>query len=251
MHKSAAETELGNLADLCSTLQLDGAAHNVSARLLDPIASALGAESAAYRHLDFRHGRPKILGLASLGLANTVNDDYLSHFLDLDPFVNSMQRPGMPGIGINPAPIPDPGSSSFRRYYHEFLAPNDLVHHTGFLLHDEHRQQVWIFNFHRGGASTSFTSLELARTRLVHTFLQGQTTRLVTGRSGMINETMWQSLSSREREICTAVTKGLGNKQIAASLHISSRTVENHLRNIYGKLGIKTRTQLIARLLAR
>ncbi|MGA0934236.1 MAG: LuxR C-terminal-related transcriptional regulator [Pseudohongiellaceae bacterium] len=33
---------------------------------------------------------------------------------------------------------------------------------------------------------------------------------------------------------------------MAASLGISTRTVGNHLRNIYGKFAIKTRTLLIA-----
>ncbi|MHB8508623.1 MAG: helix-turn-helix transcriptional regulator [Candidatus Dormibacteria bacterium] len=53
-------------------------------------------------------------------------------------------------------------------------------------------------------------------------------------------------LSRRETEIAAEVAKGLTNKQIAGSLHLSERTVETHVQNILGKLGFRTRTQVAA-----
>jgi DNA-binding NarL/FixJ family response regulator len=43
------------------------------------------------------------------------------------------------------------------------------------------------------------------------------------------------------------VALGLSNKQIAATLDISVRTVENHMRSIFEKLGVTTRTRLAAK----
>jgi len=52
-------------------------------------------------------------------------------------------------------------------------------------------------------------------------------------------------LTSREIEMVRMVASGLRNKQIAAKLSITEGTVKIHLHNIYEKLGVKGRTELI------
>ncbi len=49
------------------------------------------------------------------------------------------------------------------------------------------------------------------------------------------------SLSAREREIADLVAAGRTNKEIAAELFLSAKTVENHLARISGKLGVRGR----------
>ena len=53
-------------------------------------------------------------------------------------------------------------------------------------------------------------------------------------------------MSIREREIVALVSSGLANADIATRLVVSRRTVEWHVGNILGKLGLRTRPQLIA-----
>jgi DNA-binding NarL/FixJ family response regulator len=55
-------------------------------------------------------------------------------------------------------------------------------------------------------------------------------------------------LSARETEVAEHVAQGLSNAEVAQRLHLSVRTVENHLRSIYGKLEVRNRTAL-ARML--
>ena len=51
-------------------------------------------------------------------------------------------------------------------------------------------------------------------------------------------------LTETERRIADLVTSGKSNKQIAAELHITVRTVESNLTRIYRKLGVTSRGQL-------
>lgn len=48
-------------------------------------------------------------------------------------------------------------------------------------------------------------------------------------------------LTDREVDVLRAITRGLGNKQIARELHVSQATVHTHVINLYGKIDAKTR----------
>lgn len=53
------------------------------------------------------------------------------------------------------------------------------------------------------------------------------------------------NLTQRELEVLNLVTNGLSNKIISEELFISVDTVRNHLRNIYKKLNVNSRTQAV------
>jgi predicted ATPase/class 3 adenylate cyclase/DNA-binding CsgD family transcriptional regulator len=54
----------------------------------------------------------------------------------------------------------------------------------------------------------------------------------------------WASLTRAELDVTKLVGEGLGNKDVAARLFISPRTVQAHLTHIYAKLGLTSRVQL-------
>ncbi|MGH7449822.1 MAG: response regulator, partial [bacterium] len=58
-------------------------------------------------------------------------------------------------------------------------------------------------------------------------------------------------LSKREQEILAYLAKGYLYKEIAATLHISVETVRTHLRNIYEKLHVRTRTEAVVKYLQK
>jgi DNA-binding CsgD family transcriptional regulator len=62
----------------------------------------------------------------------------------------------------------------------------------------------------------------------------------------MLKDVLTQKgLSNREAEVAELVTKGLSNKEVANQLFVTEKTVKFHLTNIYKKMSVKSRSQLI------
>ena len=55
-------------------------------------------------------------------------------------------------------------------------------------------------------------------------------------------------LSARENAVVKLLLQGKSNKQIALELGIANRTVEFHLSNVYAKLGVKSRAEVILKV---
>jgi DNA-binding CsgD family transcriptional regulator len=64
-------------------------------------------------------------------------------------------------------------------------------------------------------------------------------------RSGPADYRSPLALTEREQDVAALVAKGMTNSEVATELYISKKAVEYHLRNIFGKLGITSRRQLI------
>ena len=60
----------------------------------------------------------------------------------------------------------------------------------------------------------------------------------------------WSKLSAREVQGAQAVSQGRSNKEVAAMMFISERTVKAHLGAMFEKLGIRDRLQLVVHLAA-
>ena len=56
----------------------------------------------------------------------------------------------------------------------------------------------------------------------------------------------WDLLTAREREVAALVARGMTNKDIAARLFVSKRTVDAHVEHILNKLGYSSRVQVAA-----
>ncbi len=95
----------------------------------------------------------------------------------------------------------------------------------------------WIGDAHRGGSPMSS---EIAR-KVVQSFQKNT--------HASPDETA--QLSARENEILTHLAKGFTYKEIGDQLFISSETVRSHLRRIYEKLQVHSRTEAVVKFLTR
>src|SRR5260370_30524190 len=55
-----------------------------------------------------------------------------------------------------------------------------------------------------------------------------------------------ETLTGRELQVLTLLARGKSNKEIGANLYISETTVKAHLRSIFSKLNVLSRTEAIA-----
>ena len=51
-------------------------------------------------------------------------------------------------------------------------------------------------------------------------------------------------LTPTERKVAELVAQGLPNREVAAALFVTPKTVEFHLRNVFRKLGVRSRAEL-------
>jgi DNA-binding CsgD family transcriptional regulator len=61
--------------------------------------------------------------------------------------------------------------------------------------------------------------------------------------------TLVEPLTDRELEVVSLLMAGLRNDEIATRLFVSRNTVKTHLAHVYGKLGVRSRTEAVARSL--
>jgi DNA-binding CsgD family transcriptional regulator len=62
---------------------------------------------------------------------------------------------------------------------------------------------------------------------------------------------MAYGLTNRERTITSLVCRGLSTREIAERLHITPNTIQEHLKSIFDKTGVRSRRELAMSLLQR
>jgi DNA-binding CsgD family transcriptional regulator len=248
--------ELDRVADLCAGLDLAVHETELAERVLAPIAGLVRADNASLRCFGMVNGAPAPLTIVSLGIPGAVREAYLGRYFELDPVRRLVARRLARPVFADPVRRDQRSSEErvvtnreeFSRYRREFLLPNRFYHHLGFYVQDSMRR-ILALDFHRPQGASPFNDLEHARARVVAAYLHAEAGAKPFARgSSDAPCALDGALSNREAQVAHAVATGLSNKQVAESLGISVRTVENHLRSIFAKLGVTTRTRLAATL---
>ncbi len=84
-------------------------------------------------------------------------------------------------------------------------------------------------------------------TRLLEAAQPIAATPIISNRSTSQTTKLVEPLSEREIEVLHLIADGLSNQEIADRLVIAEGTVKKHIHNIFGKLGVRRRTQVVLR----
>src|SRR5579883_1518929 len=173
---------------------------------------------------------------------------------------DSMQAVGetaelLPQIVLIDAQLPENGALETLRQLRQLNAE------TRALLQIGQEDEALLYEAMRAGAG-GYVSKEVAPDELAQAvravargevLLQPQlAARLLTRFGGreQRSDPPQESLTAREREVLQLLARGLRNKEIAARLVVSERTINFHLANIYAKLHVSGRTEALSKALA-
>jgi DNA-binding CsgD family transcriptional regulator len=215
---------------------------------LDALARRLG-----WRRLTFFLGRAPDgeLGLerpVTLGVRKGLEEVYLARYRPDDVLTSAAGRHRLRTRGV--ASLDDvvaaactPGQERFLR---EFLVPQDIGQWHSAWLDTRLDVHGYLAVLDHPRAPLTPRDRELLRALRPHL---GALLRhhLLAWRP----EAGTDVLTAREDEVARLVAAGLGNRAIAAHLHLSEDTVKKHISSALRKLGLASRTQLAVTLAAR
>ncbi|MER2507624.1 MAG: LuxR C-terminal-related transcriptional regulator [Amaricoccus sp.] len=245
----------------------------IARSVLDPIAHFVGAESSVYLHFRGAEHDNRLVRYIYQGPRPDAPEAYRNRLYDLDPVV----RPSLDRTcHVDSFEETETGILSIHegirasRYYQVFLHPFDLGSMVVLTIPigAPAARDLICLGFHRSLNSRAFAPTErhalaavaaAARAALGVIYYRdaaiGKASKIAIPGSGMQGPA-WHygrrlGLTEREVEVLHALTTGRTNLNIAHALNISIRTVENHLRSIYSKANVNSRTQILSRILAK
>jgi DNA-binding CsgD family transcriptional regulator len=221
---------------------------------IESLAPMLGAAQGTCLWLE--HFRPggalKVRELLHAGWSNPANAAMWEEALDsgnfaADPQMVPAMRIADPVVAVlRPQLVPDD------QWYSAPLVPDWLRvtetdgHASGWFRMDGARDEALVFAFHRYWRDRPATERQRNVLRL---FVEELSLLWREGRLAMTAAVRLPELSPRERQVLDRLAAGDSVRQAALFLGLSHRTVEDHVKSLHRKFGVKRRGELLARYL--
>jgi len=207
---------------------------------------------------DLRGGRRHVIGLPAGAIGNEARASFDRHFNE-HPLVRYHARERGPHAHRITDSVPF-GVFRHTALYDEYYRAIGIDHALALPVHVS---DSWLVSFVLNRTGRDFSDREVALLDQVRGCVGGlfRRTRLLerAQQAWALQEggapeapalARFAGLSEREHEVLRWVAAGKTDRDIAAILAISHRTVHKHLQSVYAKLGVETRTAAVMRTLA-
>ena len=186
----------------------------------------------------------------------------------LDPFYQVCAEGIEPGLYRLREIAPDRFYHS--EYYRSYYRRTGLAEEIGFVIALPNHTRL-VISLMRAGTSAPFSDRDIGKLLRVEPIVHASSIRNWQGLGSQRRETSGQIsgfpalglqvtnafekfgegiLTRREREVVRMVLRGHSSESIGRHFHISTGTVKIHRKNIYGKLGISSQSELFSRFIA-
>lgn len=186
---------------------------------------------------------------AFINVSDSAKQSYIDTFYEID-YVKNITSPSKTTVFRDTDEI-EYTVRSKTKIYREFLSPNNMEFGCGIVFVKKGRI-LGVLNLFRNIGFCDFTDRELQIlevlkehiTNIIYSLKKNSLT--VDGRKNLnLDNLASYDLSKREIEIIELMLEGLSNQEIGDTLVISISTVKKHVYNIFTKLGINSRMQLL------
>ncbi|GHV11763.1 hypothetical protein FACS1894219_03470 [Clostridia bacterium] len=187
-----------------------------------------------------------------VNISEDCRNSYIERFFELD-YVNYITG-DVTSIVYKDTDIMGDDTRRNTEFYQQFLKPYDMQYGCGIVFIKEEKT-LGILNIFRVNELGDFSEKDLKILRIVKDHIANiiyslrRNSKTLDGKITINPEDMSKyNLSNRESEIIQMLLDGKSNRDICDVLFISLSTVKKHVYNIFNKLGINSRTQILKML---
>lgn len=212
-------------------------AQEVAGRCLQAFTQLVPASQAAFYCVD-RQLQARDFRLH--GMSGEMHRDYLDNYRQFDPLQpRNCLSTGLAVVPLGLAMARQPLRDS--RRYRDFLQRYGVVDVVEIVAHRANQPQAAI-SLLRTAEQGVFTLDQLAQLNALQGLLQMAVANMQPADDGLAG------LTPKERQIAWLLREGASNKQLAVELDVGLPTIKTHLIHLFRKVGVSSRTALVAAL---
>ncbi|NLK24249.1 MAG: LuxR family transcriptional regulator [Clostridiales bacterium] len=186
-----------------------------------------------------------------IGIKESIQEKYLSYFYNVD-YLKYIYEFTKETETYRDTDILDDSIRKKTEFYTDFLRPNNIPFGAGILLMKDEKM-LGIINLFRSSELGDFSdkdmyildALKFHLANILYDIISKKEEKTEVNKVVQVMA-LNNDLSEREVEVIKLINEGKTNAQIAEILLISLSTVKKHVYNIYSKIGVKSRMQLVA-----